>query len=287
VVRRRVEGRDVPGLARDAARAPNPTLVLTRYLSSATRALLLAAGLGAWDVAGNVAVDLPGIGLHLVEENGPPESSSGKGGVRSLSGETAGRVARALIDLAPPYPGARLAEAAWADRGYVSRMIGFLADAGLVERGPRGQVARVDWPALLAQWAEQAPLGSRGTRFPFRCPGGTDGFLVALARSGLLHALTGASAFAHLRGVVRAVPALLYVDDLEAAIAQLKLRPADKSADVILLEPHDRSVFHRSREAHGLRCVSPSLMAADLESRDARAEAVHWMAQHERTWRSG
>ncbi len=79
--------------------------------------------------------------------------------------------------------------------------------------------------------------------------------------------------------------AVLYVDDVQAAVAQFGLHPAGDAADVIMVKSADHSVFQRSREYRGLRYVSPSLMAADLGDGDAFEAALGWMAAHESAWR--
>jgi hypothetical protein len=109
--------------------------------------------------------------------------------------------------------------------------------------------------------------------------------LERLARSGFLHALTGAAAFAALAGEAPPRTIVLYADDVEDATAQFGLRPSDDGADLVVIKPGDRSVFQRSREKDGLRYVSPSLMAADIEDHDVFAAALRWLAKHEAKWR--
>ena len=57
-------------------------------------------------------------------------------------------------------------------------------------------------------------------------------------------------------------------------MAQFGLHPARPPAEVVLVKDADRGVFHRSREQAGLRYVSPSLMAADLDQPDAFEAAL-------------
>lgn len=284
VVRRRVEGRDVPGIARQARAAQVTTVVLAPLLSRTGRSSLLAAGIGSWDLAGNASIELPMLGLHVERDGRAPARAPKRGGLRSLGGEMAGRMARALIDRRPPYSPAELAVQARVDRSYACRLLGFLAAADLLARAGRGRVASVAWRALLERWAGDAPPETRGRWLRFRAAA-PSGFLPRLARSGLLHALTGPSAFALVAETAPPVPSYLYVDDVPAAAAQLGLRAVSDAPDVVLIEPADHSVFHRSCEQRGLRYVSPSLMAADTEDRAAFATVVQWLTTHEAAWR--
>jgi hypothetical protein len=284
LARRRVEPRDLGAIAGAAARTNNPALLVSTYLSPIVRERLRGFGLGCWDLAGNARIVLPSIDLHVEREGGAPTAKNARR-LRSLCGEMAGRVARALVDVQPPHTLAGLAELAHADPSCTSRTVAMLGEAGIVERPQRGNIAKVDWQALLRRWSLDSPLETRGEIGRFLSARGVPDFLARVARSGFLHALTGAAAFAALAGNAMPPTVTLYVDDVDSAIAQFGLRPADDHADLVVVKPGDRSVFLRSREKSGLRCVSPSLMAADLEDQDRFVAALRWLAKHETRWR--
>jgi hypothetical protein len=164
-------------------------------------------------------------------------------------------------------------------------VVAFLVDAGLVQRQPRGKIEEVDWKELLRRWSLDSPPQSRGEMSRLACARGIPDFLARLGSSGFLHALTGKAAFAQLAPPDVPDTAVLYVEDVPAALAQFGLHPTDQNTNVILVKPSDRSVFQRSSEQAGLRSVSPSLMAADLSESDAFESVLAWMATHESAWR--
>ena len=284
LARRRVESRDLGGIAASAARTPNPALLVSTYLSPVVRERLRGFGLGHWDLTGNAQIGLADIHL-CIERDGNAVAGSSGNAARSLCGEMAGRVTRALIDHLPPYPLALLAEKACVETSCASRVVAYLTEAGLLERKPRGKIESVDWQELLRRWSLDAPLPSRGEATSFDSARGIPDFLARLGQSGYLHALTGGLAFGRLAKQVTPNCAVLYVDDVQDAVAQFKLHPAGDKANVLLVKPTDRSVFQRSTESAGLRYVSPSLMAADLGASDAFEPVLAWMAKHEAAWR--
>jgi len=287
LARRRVESRDLGAIAASAARTPNPALLVSSYLSPVARERLRGFGIGHWDLAGNAHIGLGDIDLCLKRDSTttPGSGASSDRSARSLCGEMAGRVTRVLIDLLPPYALATLTERASVETSCASRVVAFLTETGLLRRKPRGKIESVDWQELLRRWSLDAPLQSRGEISRHHCPRGIHEFLVRLGSSGYLHALTEEVAFARLAAKDAPDTAVLYVDDLQEAVAQFRLHPADDGANVVLVKPNDRSVFHRSTENAGLRYVSPSLMAADLGSNDAFDPVLAWMAKHESSWR--
>jgi hypothetical protein len=286
VARRRLEARDLGPIAANAARTRNPALLVSPYLSPSLRERLSGFGIGHWDLAGNVRIDIDDIDLCVERSGAMVATKSGDRGTRSLCGEMAGRVARVLIDLRPPYPLARLAEQARVEPGYASRVVAYLGESGMLERRPRGTIDEVDWQKVLRRWSLDAPFDTRGETTGFLANRGLTDLLARLAESGFLHAITGSLAFAHLASRPAPERIVMYVDDSAAAVNQFGLHPAENTANVLLVKPADRSVFHRSYERDRLRYASPSLMAADLEDEPTFERGLAWMAKHESRWRT-
>jgi hypothetical protein len=284
LARRRVESRDLGAIAASAARTNNPALLVSSYLSPAVRERLRGFGIGHWDLAGNAQIGLTTIEL-CIEQDGASTAGTGERAARSLCGEMAGRAARALVDIRPPYTLGTLADHARIETSCASRVIAFLVDAGIVQRQPRGKIEAVDWMELLRRWSLDSPPHSRGEATRLACARGIPDFLARLGSSGFLHALTGKIAFARLASSELPETAVLYVEDVLAALDQFSLHPADQNANVILVKPSDRSVFQRSSEEAGLRYVSPSLMAADVGESNAFESVLAWMSTHESAWR--
>ena len=192
---------------------------------------------------------------------------------------------RALVDIRPPYALGVLAEHARVPPSYASRVVAFLGDAGLLRRQPRGKIEDVAWREILRRWSLDAPLRARGELFRFTSAREIPDFLGRLGPSGFLHALTGEIAFAAIASASPPDTAVVYVDDVQAAVDQFALHPADGNANVILVKPADRSIFLRSTEAAGLRFVSPSLMSADLGDSHRFESVLAWMVENESVWR--
>jgi len=281
--RRRVEPRDLGAIAAVAGRSNNPALLVSSYLTPAVRERLRGFGIGHWDLTGNVRIDLPAIQLQIAAE-GTGGGKTNQRSVRSLCGEMAGRIARALVDVAPPYALGTIAEIARVETSYASRVLSYLTDTGIVQRQQRGRIEIVDWPELLRRWTLDAPGETRGEQTQYTRVAGLPDFLDRLGQSGFLHALTGELAMAKLMGHELPSTAVLYVDDRSEAVAQFRLHP-DDNGPIVLIAPTDRSVYQRSTELAGLRYVSPSLVAADLPSDDLLEKLLPWMSAHEPEWR--
>ncbi len=281
--RRRVESRDLGAIAALAARSSNPALLVSSYLTPAVRQRLSGFGIGHWDLTGNIRIDLPAIRLRVAAE-GTGVGKTNQHSVRSLSGEMAGRIVRALVDVAPPYTLGTVADIARVETSYTSRVLSYLTDTGIVRRQQRRMIEGVDWSVLLGRWTLDAPIETRGEQVRYTRIAGLPDFLDRLGQSGFLHALTGELAMAKLVGRELPSTAVLYVDDRSEAVAQFRLHPVDDGS-IVLITPPDHSVFQRSTERAGLRFVSPSLLAADLPSDELLEQLLAWMATHEPEWR--
>lgn len=285
LVRRRVEPRDLGNIAAHAAQTPHRALLLSPYLSPAVRERLRGFGIGYCDLAGNTQIAIDDIDLCIEIDGGTGPAKCGDRGTRSLCGEMAGRMARALVDFRPPYALAELADRARIESSYASRVMAFLGEAGMVERKPRGKIETVDWQEILRRWSLDAPLPARGEATTFLASRGMEDLLARLATSGFLHALTGDAAFAQMANRPRPNTLVMYVDEPDEAVRQFGLHPMIDDPNVVLVKPADHSVFQRSYEKDGFRYVSPSLMAADLDDEQLFEQALAWMTEHEADWR--
>jgi hypothetical protein len=84
---------------------------------------------------------------------------------------------------------------------------------------------------------------------------------------------------------------VVYVDDALKAADELKLRPADAGANVLLVEPFDEVVFERTLLRDALVTASPTQVAADLLTGPGREpsegeELLDWMTENEGVWRT-
>ena len=83
---------------------------------------------------------------------------------------------------------------------------------------------------------------------------------------------------------------VVFVDNVDRTAEELRLRPAETGANVILAEPFDSVVFERSWEKDGSTFAAPSQIVADLLTSPGRGpneaeELLQWMGANEDAWR--
>jgi hypothetical protein len=285
-VKTRVFPRDVTLLQDDLGRfAERPGLVVTSFLSPATRRRLREERLNYLDLTGNLRLVLSRPGLFLETQGADDDPTPGQTPGRSLRGPKAGRIARALCDFAPPLAISELATKAGVDVSYASRLVDWLAREALVTRTPRGPVVTVDRGGLIRRWADDYAVLKNNDAHSFLDPRGLDNLVRSLQKSRLRYAITGSLAANRLAPVAPARLAMVYVDDPIAAAKTLGLRSTDAGANVMLLVPFDRVVFDRTRKDEALTYVAPSQAAIDLLTSPGRAPAeaeavLDWMARN-------
>ncbi len=294
ISRQSIEPRDVAGIlpaVRSRSSRVSAVLVTAPFLSPRTRELLVAAGASYLDSTGNlrVALDRPAIFLEAQgAEKGPAREPRP---LISLKGPAAGRVVRALCDFRPPYGVRALAGRCATAPASVSRVVGLLERDAIVVRGERGEVAEVDWPALLGRWTQDYGFASSNVTMTFREPLGLDTFGEKLRRWGGRYAVSGCLAARRKARLARACLAMAYVEDPASAAEALELRVAERDANVRLAAPFDPVVFDRSWSEGGVTYAALSQVAADLLSSRGGGPAdgallIAWMGKNEREWRS-
>ena len=197
---------------------------------------------------------------------------------------------RALCDFAPPVGIRELAERAKVTPGYASRLVKLLAEEALLEREERGPVLSVDVARLLRRWSEHYSLTQSNVTRTYLDPRGTSNSLRKLASQKRRYAVTGSFGAAALAPV--AAPRLLvaFVDNVDRSAEELRLRPADSGANVILAGPFDSVVYERTWEKDGVAYAAPSQLVADLLTSPGRGpneaeELLRWMSENEDAWR--
>jgi len=210
---------------------------------------------------------------------------------RTLKGQKAGSLFRVLIDR-KTCPGVRaLALEAGVDPGYVSRVLRLLENEALVDRTPRGTLARVDWEKLLRRWAQEMPFGKRGRLAAYLDPRGLAGLVARLGAETGRYSVTGSMA-AHLWAPVASTRLLtVYTDDAARFAKDLGLRPTDTGVNVLVVEPKEAYVYRGAERRDGAWCVTPSQAAADLLTSPGRGpaeaeELIAWMRLNEGVWRA-
>jgi hypothetical protein len=271
---------------------PVVPMLVARYLPPSVCAWLEERGVSYADATGNLRVALERPALFLRDKGAGHDPWRGPGRPRgTLQGPPAARVVRALVDFTPPLTVRELVRRSGASTGATYRVVEFLEREALIERIPRGPIKTVDWRRLLERWSEDYGFQRSNTVGTYLQPRGLDAVLDGLATSrGLRYALTGSLAAQRLAPYAPSRLAMIYVDDSSQAAAQLKLRPVDSGANVLLAAGDYDVVFDRRLEVNNLSFAAPSQTAVDLLTGPGRSPAeasalLDWMETHEHDWR--
>jgi hypothetical protein len=316
-VKQRLDPKDVAPLVAQIRQMMGPDateqpIVVAPYLSPRTQALLSEGGMsyvtggsqfygpsggtpsGAGQLSGGtISVQMMNPSLYIKEigEERNPWVSPREQPLRTLRGAVAGRVVRALCDFRPPYGVQELAERSSTPIASVSRVLGLLDREALIVRAPGGAVTDVQWADLIHRWVQDYSFTKANTVTTYLEPRGLNALLAKLRQTDQRYAVTGSMAASVIAPV--AAPRLLsiYVERLDAAADALKLRPAERGANIVLAEPFNRVAFDRMRTVDDIQYAAPSQVAADLwngpgRSRDEAEALLDWMAIHDDVWRS-
>lgn len=251
----------------------DPGLVVTGFLTRSTRERLKESDLNYLDLTGNLRLKLSRPGLFLETEGADTDPSPSEEPRRSLKGPKAGRIVRALCDIATPLSISDLAIKAKVNVGYASRLVEWMAREALLNRRIRGPVETVDRPALIRRWSENYSVLTSNEATAYLEPRGLDNLIRALAANSfpVQYVVTGSVAASRMAPTAPAKLAMIYVDDVEEAAAEFKIRSTETGANVMLLAPFDDVVYQRTRTVNGLTIAAPSQVAVDLLTSPGRA----------------
>lgn len=277
-------------------------LVISPWLSPRTRQVLDEHGFSYLDLTGNVSVRLKRPRVIVRTEGaqqGPaPEQRAG----RSLAGDKAGTLVRALIDVRPPYRAADLADATGLGRPYVSRLLETMDRQALIKRDAK-VITGVAWRALLEARSRTGSLLRTAHVVPMVCPQGPDRVLSQLANSlGDVEAIAGRVAVtgpqvAYRAPLVIGGQLMIYIERdgdvvVEGLQKPLWLAPPVRSIppNVLLLVKPNPVVYVRREIVGDVPVPSISQLTIDCLTGNGRmpqqGEALlDWMSSHEAEWR--
>ncbi|MEV8513988.1 hypothetical protein [Dactylosporangium sp. NPDC051484] len=296
--KRAVVTRDLPGIleqlrsyAASSGERPVPLLV-ARYIGSSARAWLEDRGVSYVDATGNMHVVLAGPALFLRDRGADQDPWRGPGRPRgTLQGAPAALVVRTLADFAPPMTVPELVRRSGASTGATYRVVEFLEQEAFIDRDPRGPITNVAWRRLLERWSQDYGFQRSNLVGAYLYPRGLPALLDRLQESSQLpYVVTGSLAAHRLAPYAPARLAMIYVDVAEQAAEQLKLRPVDSGANVLLAAGGYPAVFARAVDDDGVRYAAPTQTAVDLLTGPGRSPAeaqalLDWMEKHEPEWR--
>lgn len=280
--KRVVEPRDVPSLLRqlESFRTGEGAalLVAAPYVSPRVRELLEQGGAGWFDATGNLRLklDRPGVLIDRTGASRSPFTDADDRRLKSLKGPGAGRVVRALLDEDMPLGVRALAELAEVGAATSSRVLELLVREDLVQRDEGGRVVDVRKRSLARRWSADYGLASSNQAVPMLAARGIDQVLRGLRTYRGTYAVTAEAATRPYlpRGQVAVAPLALltiYVPDAGAAAQALQLRPVDRGANVVLVEPFDSVVYRGAQLKKDLTYAAPSQVVVDLLTGPGRA----------------
>jgi hypothetical protein len=259
---------------RDADRQQPIPLIVVPYMSDVGRRLAEEAGVNWMDLSGNASIQATSLNVRL---GGQPNRFPRRGRPRTLFGPKGSRLARHLL----LHPGERfsqqeLALATGLDKGYTSRLVGRLVEAGLVVRED-SRVSAADPDLLLDAWAEDYDLRDHDVSAGFlparsghetlsRVSRALEGYTKRYAFTGLPAAWLYVS-FATFRLVT------VYVEDHAARrlLGEVGFQERDAGSNLWTVVPNDAGVFTAGQELSGMPCVSAVQVYLDLLSHPERA----------------
>ncbi|MGO2933926.1 hypothetical protein [Microbacterium sp.] len=291
-------GRQARSLAQDlrarAVESKSVPILIARYLSPQVREELRPTGVSFIDATGNLLISAVDPGLFLSDRGADRDPWRSKGRPRgTLKGDPAARVVRALLDFSRRWRVRELVAASGASTGATYRVLEYLNDAGLADRGDDGLWGAPDWQRLLRAWAADYSFLAENEGRQFVAPRGLASFRGVLANSDRPYAITAAAASEEWAAVAPTRSMFVYVEDAARDAEEWSLRPTDAGVNVVLLEPRgsDPVAFARTGNlTDGVNRVAPAQIAADLlngPGRDPQEgdELIRWMANNEAVWR--
>ena len=260
------------------------------YIGPTGREQLKQRGIGYADLTGNfwLASEWPSVFIETRGSDRNPNPVSA--GLKSLRGRAAGAAVRALVDFQAPTGLRDLSERAAVAAPTLSRVARLLENEGLLERETDGSIASIDWPGVLRRWVQDYSVLRSNRPAEFIAPRGLDTLLADLRRSTSEAALSGTLALPPGLRIAPPRLAIIYSDDIPRLADALDVRPVDRGANVLLLEPFDPVVFARARRSDGLTMVALTQLYADLATAPGRGpaeadELLRWMIGNEDDWR--
>jgi hypothetical protein len=270
---------------------PWSALLVVPYMGGVGRRLCDGAGVNWMDLSGNASIRTPGLNVNVA---GRPNQHARRGRPSNVFARKASRLSRAMLT----EPDRRwlqqeLVDVTRLSKGYVSKLLTRLGDAGFVEwiEAERGHGYQLlDRERLLSAWRESYSFKDqriiRGS-VAERTPEGVLRRLVGpLGRGARDVAITGLAAAWHYDRHAGFRLSSIYVSPLpdEASLSAVGFREVESGANVWLVEPADAGVFWGCVEEDGLSYVSPLQAYLDLKDHPERAEEAADSLRH-RAWR--
>ncbi|SEQ18154.1 Transcriptional regulator, AbiEi antitoxin, Type IV TA system [Lentzea xinjiangensis] len=241
------------------------------FISPMTRTALDLAGMGWFDLTGNMRLQLDEPAVFLdrtgAERSGLRDPADRL--LKSLRGPAAAKVVLELADTELPVGVRELADRAEVGAATSARVLELLDREAVIVRSDDGAVTAVRKRLLVERWTQDYKVTTSNEVIRTLDPRGLSHALKTLPSLGTRVAVTGSAAVrAYLPDGVMPVSPLvslsLYAEDPAELMGQLGLRRADRGANVLVLRPYSDVVHLKSRLLDGVEYASPAQVVADL-----------------------
>lgn len=305
-VKRSVVTKDLPAMveqaqayidtATAARRGQAKPLLVARYLAPPLQQWLTERDIPYADAAGNIRVSLRVPALFVRDVGAQRDPWRGPGRPKgNLTGVSAARVVRALVDFRPPYTVPGLMKLASTPSGNTYRAVDFIEEQDLLSRADDGKITAVRWRALLERWSKDYSFSKLAAGSTYLAPRGLADLTKRLAdlegddEAGW-YAVTGSLATPKWEAYAPARNAMIYAEKPDELAAHADLRRVDAGANVLIARAADTAAFDRTQRLDGTVIVAPSQAAADLLTAPGRGPEegralLDWMEKHESDWR--
>jgi hypothetical protein len=277
-------------LARIERDQDSVAMVIAPYLSEQSRALCREDGVGYLDFEGNALLS---VGSVHIEREVASQPKAEKRALRSLFKPKSARILRRLLrEPSRPWRVLDLVEATGVSAGHISTISNQLKDRGWAEQTDDGLVVS-DPDALLDAWAGdyELPAGRERSLYTHLHGSALDDALLSLLSGpspGRL-ILRSYSAANRIAPFARNANRYLYADEqaLAQVTSQMRLNPAEKGGNVLVIVPDEDGVFDDAIEPmSGIPCTSPVQTYLDLQHSGERGrEAADHLRQETLKWR--
>ena len=305
-VKRSVVTRDLPAMVQQAqtyidaatssaGKTAKPLLV-ARYLAPPLQQWLTDRDIPYADAAGNIRVSLHEPALFVRDVGAQRDPWRGPGRPKgNLTGASAARVVRSLVDFRPPYTVPGLMKLAGTPSGNTYRAVDFIEEQDFLTRANDGKITDVRWRALLERWSKDYSFSKLAAGSTYLAPRGLPDLVKRLARltdddEAGRYAVTGSLATPKWDAYAPAKNAMIYADKPDELADWAHLRRVDAGANVLIGRAADTAALDRAQRLDGTVIVAPSQAAVDLLTAPGRGpeEAralLRWMEQNEADWR--
>ncbi|MBU1239865.1 hypothetical protein KJ865_09145 [Myxococcota bacterium] len=266
-------------------------LVAVPFMSEAARVRCAVADVAWLDLSGNARIFMPGLRIMI---EGKPNLYKQRGRPSSAFAPKSSRITRWLLMHASDSLTQReIARATDTDEGYTSKIVGKLERDGLILKNTSGALKPRDPDLLLDAWREAYDFSKHQIIRGHVAARSGDALLKQLAdflrNASIEYAATGLAAAWLLDrfAAFRTTTIYLARRPSRELLDSLTFREEERGANVWLVVPSDKGVFHGATDVDNIRCVHPVQVYLDLSAHPERAdEAASRLRAAHLNWRT-